>query len=173
MQRRGAGFVRAVPRRSAPSQHRPARTARPTLFDAIEFNDDIACIDVLYDLAFLLMDLWHRRLPRHANAVWNGYLGETGDFEGLPLLPLFLSCRAAIRAKTSVDRGGAGGRRRRPRQARERVAREYLELADGCCVRRAPRLVADRRAVGFRQVDGGPCAGARVGPVPGAVVAAQ
>ena len=75
---------------------------RPTLFDAIEFNDEIACIDVLYDLAFLLMDLWRRQLPRHANAVWNGYLGETLDFAGLPLLPLFLSCRAAVRAKTSA-----------------------------------------------------------------------
>ena len=41
----------------------------PTLFDAIEFNDELACIDTHYDLAFLLMDLWHRKLPRHANAV--------------------------------------------------------------------------------------------------------
>ena len=37
---------------------------QPTLFDAIEFNDEIACIDVLYDLAFLIMDLWRRQLPR-------------------------------------------------------------------------------------------------------------
>ena len=34
----------------------------PRLFDCIEFNDQIATVDVLYDLAFLLMDLWHRRL---------------------------------------------------------------------------------------------------------------
>ena len=46
----------------------------PTLFDAIEFNDEIACIDVLYDLAFLLMDLWRRQLPRHANTILNTYL---------------------------------------------------------------------------------------------------
>src|SRR4029453_6138438 len=38
---------------------------RPTLFDAIEFNDEIACADTWYDTAFLLMDLWRRRLPRH------------------------------------------------------------------------------------------------------------
>ena len=60
---------------------------RPTLFDAIEFNDEIACIDVLYDLAFLLMDLWRRRLPRHANVVWNGYLGETVDLDGTAAAP--------------------------------------------------------------------------------------
>ena len=75
---------------------------RPTLFDGVEFNDEISCTDVLYDLAFLLMDLWRRRLPRHANAVWSRYLAETDDLAGVPLLPLFLSCRAAVRAKTSA-----------------------------------------------------------------------
>lgn len=75
---------------------------RPTIFDGIEFNDRIACTDVLYDLAFLLMDLWRRRLPRHAKAVWNGYLTEVGNVSGASLLPLFLSCRAAVRAKTSA-----------------------------------------------------------------------
>ena len=48
---------------------------RPTLFDAIEFSEELACIDVMYDLAFLLMDLWHRALPQHANTVLNTYLG--------------------------------------------------------------------------------------------------
>jgi predicted kinase len=98
------------------------------LFDAIEFNDEIACTDVLYDLAFLLMDLWRRRLPCHANAVWNGYLGEIGDHSGLCLLPLFLSCRAAVRAKTSAT----AARLQAESAARtdlERAAREYLAMA--------------------------------------------
>ena len=77
---------------------------QPTLFDGVEFNDEISCTDVLYDLAFLLMDLWRRQLPRHANAVWNRYLGETSDLEGVALMPLFLSCRAAVRAKTTSPR---------------------------------------------------------------------
>ena len=101
---------------------------RPTLFDAIEFNDEIACTDVLYDLAFLLMDLWRQRLPRHANVVWNGYLSETGDHSGLPLLPLFLSCRAAVRAKTSAT----AARLQPERAARtelEGAARDYLAMA--------------------------------------------
>ena len=34
----------------------------PVLFDAIEFDDALATIDVLYDLAFLLMDLGARGL---------------------------------------------------------------------------------------------------------------
>jgi aminoglycoside phosphotransferase family enzyme len=73
----------------------------PVLFDAIEFDDKLATIDVLYDLAFLLMDLGKRGLKEHANAVLNAYLdceGSTGNLVGLAALPLFLSLRAMIRA---------------------------------------------------------------------------
>ena len=103
---------------------------RPTLFDAIEFNDEIACADVLYDLAFLLMDLWRRRLFRHANAVWNGYLAEARDFGGIGLLPLFLSCRAAVRAKTSATAAALQVDPPRRRELEE-MARDYLEMAQG------------------------------------------
>ncbi len=78
---------------------------RPTLFDCIEFNDDIACIDVLYDLAFLLMDLEHRGRPDLANLVLNRYLDRSGDYAGIAALPLFLSCRAAIKAKIGAIAG--------------------------------------------------------------------
>lgn len=101
---------------------------RPTLFDAIEFNDDIACTDVLYDLAFLLMDLWRRRLPRHANVVLNGYLLETRDDAGVTLLPLFLSCRAAVRAKTSATAANLQTDPRRKREL-EDASRDYLAMA--------------------------------------------
>ncbi len=77
---------------------------QPALFDAIEFNDRIATIDVLYDLAFLLMDLMHRGHRDFANLVLNNWLWRVGDVaaaphgEALALLPMFLSRRAAIRA---------------------------------------------------------------------------
>ena len=71
-------------------------------FDAIEFRDDFACIDVLYDLAFLLMDLDRHGLRAQANAVLNRYLERTGDYAGLAALPLFMSCRAAMRAHVTV-----------------------------------------------------------------------
>ena len=77
---------------------------RPTLFDAIEFSDEFACIDVLYDLAFLLMDLEHHGLRDLANVLLNRYLEKTGDFQGLCAMPLFLSCRAAIRAHVTAAR---------------------------------------------------------------------
>jgi hypothetical protein len=101
---------------------------RPTLFDGIEFNDEISCTDVLYDLAFLLMDLWRRELPHHANAVWNGYLFERNDLDGMPLLPLFLSCRAAVRAKTSATAAGLHDDPGRVAELQE-TARAYLVMA--------------------------------------------
>ena len=54
----------------------------PVLFDCIEFNDGLATVDVLYDLAFLLMDLWHRDLRDLANLVLNRYLDEAGEAAG-------------------------------------------------------------------------------------------
>ncbi|WP_282607406.1 bifunctional aminoglycoside phosphotransferase/ATP-binding protein [Pelagibius sp. Alg239-R121] len=78
---------------------------KPVLFDAIEFDDRIATVDVFYDLAFLIMDLWERGCRREANVVFNRYLAITGDYSALPLLPLFLSVRASVRAKVSAAQG--------------------------------------------------------------------
>jgi aminoglycoside phosphotransferase family enzyme/predicted kinase len=80
---------------------------RPVPFDAIEFDPDVAAGDVLYDLAFLLMDLLQRGLGRAANIVTNGYLAQLAraeDLDGLGALPFFLSLRAAIRAKVTAAR---------------------------------------------------------------------
>lgn len=113
----------------------------PTLFDAVEFNDDISCIDVLYDVAFLLMDLWRRDLPFHANAVFNEYLTRTVDIEGLPLLPLFLSCRAAVRAKTSITAAKVQPDERQRREL-ETASRQYLALAQKLLCPPPPCLIA-------------------------------
>ncbi len=110
---------------------------RPTLFDAIEFSEDIACIDVFYDLAFLLMDLDHRGARPMANWVLNHYLDLTADFDGVGLLPLFLSARAAIRAHVAatIAANGGGG---------ERIteARAYLDAALAYLSPPPPRLLA-------------------------------
>jgi len=79
------------------------QNSAPILFDAIEFNDRFAFIDVLYDLAFLLMDLDRHSLRAHANTVFNRYLDLLNEHDGLGAVPLFMSCRASIRAHTAVS----------------------------------------------------------------------
>jgi aminoglycoside phosphotransferase family enzyme/predicted kinase len=73
----------------------------PVLFDAVEFDDSIATGDVLYDLAFLLMDLEERGLRRAGNLIFNRFLQQSDEAQlaGLAALPIFLSIRSAIRAK--------------------------------------------------------------------------
>ncbi|NJK59495.1 MAG: AAA family ATPase [Oscillatoriales cyanobacterium SM2_1_8] len=71
------------------------------IFDCIEFNEPFRFGDVLYDAAFLAMDLDFRGRPDLANVFLNRYLEVTGDYEGVPLLPLFLSMRAYVRAKVT------------------------------------------------------------------------
>jgi len=72
----------------------------PVPFDAIEFNPAIACVDTLFDLAFLLMDLELRASREHANAALNAYLEIHPEDAGLAALPLMLALRAGIRAHT-------------------------------------------------------------------------
>jgi len=142
---------------------------QPTLFDGVEFNDEIACIDVQYDLSFLLMDLWRRQLPRHANAVWNGYLAETLDLDGVPLMPLFLSCRAAVRAKTSAT---AAKLQTDPQRQRElqATAQEYLSLAQRLLCPPAPCLIGVGGLSGSGKSTLAHGLAPLVGAAPGAVV---
>jgi uncharacterized protein len=114
---------------------------RPTLFDCLEFSDELASIDILYDLAFLLMDLEHRGLKDFANLVLNRYLDLTDEDDGLAAMPLFLSSRGAIRAHvtaTAMERAAPSDAR--PAMAAE--ARRYLDLAARYLRPRACRLVA-------------------------------
>jgi uncharacterized protein len=71
------------------------------LFDRIEFNEAFRFVDVIYDVAFTIMDLEAREKLDFANAFLNSYLEYTGDWAGLPLLPLYLSRQAYVRAKVN------------------------------------------------------------------------
>ena len=113
----------------------------PVLFDAIEFDPKIATGDVLYDLAFLLMDLIERGLKRPANIVLNRYLTETRrdtDLDALAALPLFMSLRAAIRAKVTAARRTQGA----TRTSVEQSARDYFALAAKLLAPPEPTLAA-------------------------------
>jgi hypothetical protein len=77
----------------------------PVLFDALEFDEALATIDVAYDLAFLLADLWTRGFAAAANAVFNRWLDRMPDDEDcVGAMPLFLATRAIIRAHVTATR---------------------------------------------------------------------
>jgi uncharacterized protein len=71
------------------------------LFDCIEFNEQFRFVDVMYDVAFTVMDLESRGRRDLGNAFLNTYIEQTGDWEGLQLLPLYLSRQAYVRAKVT------------------------------------------------------------------------
>lgn len=118
-----------------------AHEGEPVLFDAIEFDPALADIDVLYDLAFLVMDLEYRRMRPLASIVLNRYFDVTGDAAGLAAMPLFLSVRAAIRSHISAM--AAANQTAPDAAAAERdAARRYLDLALRYLQRPEPGLIA-------------------------------
>ena len=75
-----------------------------TLFDCIEFNPAMRWIDVMSDVAFLVMDLRDRKRPDLASRFLNAYLELTGDYGGLAVLRFYVAYRALVRAKIAVLR---------------------------------------------------------------------
>lgn len=138
----------------------------PQLFDCIEFNDAFACIDVLYDLAFLLMDLQHGGYDRAAGQVFNAYMDLRADTQGLALLPLFLSMRAQIRAHVSA----AIADHSPSPDALHDTARAYLDRAARYLEPVAPRLVAIGGLSGSGKSRAARELACHLGPAPAALV---
>jgi predicted kinase len=132
---------------------------RPTPFDAIEFNEAIASIDVLYDLALTLSDLLMRGRRDLANGLLNRYLSATRDYGGLPLMPLYLSMRGAVRAMTAASRGAWG------------EAERDLAFAVGALRQdAAPRLIALGGISGTGKSTLARTLAPRIAPLAGAIV---
>jgi uncharacterized protein len=114
--------------------------AKPVLFDAIEFDPVIATTDILYDLAFPLMDLIHFGQAAAANALLNRYLDTANEAarNALALLPLFLSMRAAIRAHVLFTKS----EQREDDASAWNEAKNYFDLAVRLIDPEPPRMVA-------------------------------
>lgn len=114
---------------------------RPTLFDAVEFCDEACCIDVIFDLAFVVAELYQRGLDYLASVVLNRYLDITDDAQSLAALPLMLSVRAASRAHTLAL---SAQRHTAPEESRRMTAtaQSYLALASAVLAPRRAGLVA-------------------------------
>ncbi|WP_246248974.1 AAA family ATPase [Chelativorans alearense] len=136
----------------------------PRLFDCIEFSEELATIDVLYDLAFLLMDLWHRGFAAFATLVMNRYLDEADDDDGFLFLPFFMAVRASVRAHvtaTQVEEGGEAA-------GLADEARSYFELARTLLEAHPPRLVAIAGLSGSGKTTVAEMLAAKIGAPPGA-----
>ncbi|MGX4770405.1 bifunctional aminoglycoside phosphotransferase/ATP-binding protein [Bradyrhizobium guangdongense] len=141
---------------------------RPVLFDAIEFDAQMATVDVLYDLAFTLMDLLRHDQSLAANVVLNRYLAATPseNLDALGALPLFMSIRAAIRAQVALAR---------LKSHSDDVhildeARRYFDLARTLIQPPAPRLIAVGGLSGTGKTVLAAALAPTVAPQPGAVV---
>lgn len=108
---------------------------RATPFDCIEFNDDIACCDLLHDLAFPVMDLVAYQARPLANLLMNRYLEATQDYGDLEVLPFFLAARAIIRAMAT----GLVTDKRAP--AKVEMPQRYIRLITEFLTPSAPRLI--------------------------------
>ncbi len=76
----------------------------PVLFDALEFNPEFRWIDVMSDVAFVVMDLLDHGLAPQAARCLDAYLEATGDFEGVAILRFHIVYRAMVRAKIAALR---------------------------------------------------------------------
>jgi len=142
----------------------------PTLFDCIDFNPDFARIDILYDLAFLLMDIDRRMGRADSNLVLNRYLESMpAEVSGLSLLPLFLSMRAQVSAK--VKFAAAHFEIAERAADRRRVANDFLDLAIRYLSPKKPVLLAIGGASGSGKSSLARAVAPEVGAAPGAVIA--
>lgn len=137
----------------------------PTPFDCLEFDEDLATTDILYDIAFLLMDLWAMDLRHEANVVLNRYLDRVEeDEDGIALIPLFMAVRASIRAHVLAAKAMADPRD--PHTAAQ--ACRYLDLAGTLIRTIPPRLVAIGGLSGTGKSTLARALGGTVGAPPGA-----
>lgn len=100
---------------------------RPLIFDCIEFNPNLRWIDVINEVAFMVMDLEERGRADYGRRFLSRWLERSGDFVGLPLLVFYQVYRALVRAKVAAIRAGqqAGEKRRRELA----VCTQYLDYA--------------------------------------------
>jgi predicted kinase len=138
-------------------------------FDAIEFSERIANIDVLYDLSFALMDLCERKLQPLANRLLNEWLWRIAELpdaphhEALALLPMFLSRRAAIRAFVDAQAASVSNGDTARARDYQKVALSFLQPAP-------PRLTAIGGLSGSGKTTKALQVAPEIGRVPGAVV---
>ncbi len=113
----------------------------PVAFDCIEFNPYLRWIDVISDIAFLVMDLLRRNHPRLAWRFLDVYLEAGGDYAGLRVLPYYLTYRALVRAKVDIIRAHQSPADSEERREAATDFLGYLKLAECCSQRKKTPLI--------------------------------
>lgn len=103
-----------------------------TLFDCIEFNQEFRWIDVISDLAFLIMDLRDQGQHAFAHRLLNNYLELSGDYAGLRLLGFYTAYRAVVRAKVALFTLQGMAQSQADRDELLEQYQRYMELAESC-----------------------------------------
>jgi aminoglycoside phosphotransferase family enzyme/gluconate kinase len=111
------------------------------IFDGIEFSDELRWIDVISEVAFLIMDLEKRGRPELAQRFLNSYLEHTGDYAGLELLCFYKTYRALVRAKVAAIRLSQGDVSDSDRFDLERDIHDYINLAESYTLPGRPALI--------------------------------
>jgi aminoglycoside phosphotransferase family enzyme/predicted kinase len=114
---------------------------QPVPFDGIEFNPALRWIDVMDEVAFLVMDLLHGQRPDLAYRFLNAYLEATGDYAGVAVLRFYLAYRAGVRAKVNAIRAFQPDHSQLVQTQALTVCRNYLALASECLARHRPVLI--------------------------------
>src|SRR5579862_7804233 len=71
----------------------------PTVFDCIEFSEEMRWIDTMSEISFVVMDLAHGQRTDLGHRFLNAYLELSGDYGGAAVLRYYLVYRAMVRAK--------------------------------------------------------------------------
>ena len=99
------------------------------LFDRIEFNEPFRFVDVMYDIAFTVMDLEAKGRQDFANIFLNTYLEKTGDWQGLQVLPFYLCRQAYVRAKVTSLLLDDPNIAESEKESATQIAKNYYHLA--------------------------------------------
>ncbi len=99
------------------------------LFDCIEFNESFRYVDVMFDVAYIVMDLEAGERPDLSTLFLNAYVEQTGDWEGLQVLPLYVSRQTYVRAKVTSFLLGDPSVSAEDKQAATATAARYYRLA--------------------------------------------
>jgi len=110
-------------------------------FDCLEFNENLRWIDVLSEIAFLVMDLDDHQRPDLSRRLLNKYLEQTGDYRNLALLQYYMVYRAMVRAKVNALRLNQEGLDQQEIDSIHNECKSYITLGNLYISDRKPVLI--------------------------------